>query len=173
MRRLARRARTTTLLGAAIAMAVIASRGEAASPEPDPAEVARSLVEHYVLPRHRALAEATAGFETAVQGFCEAPGPERLRLIESAFHASVDAWLGVEPLQFGPIELLMRGPRMYFWPDPTDRTARDVAEFVAAGEAAGLEGARFQVAPVSLQGMPAAENVAFLPVASASKLLSS
>lgn len=163
MHQRARRSRPIGFLAGAV-LAVAAMTGSPvgfAEAAPDPIAVAQSLVEHYVLPRHHALAAATAELEATAQAFCKSPDEAKLKRLVSAFHASVDAWLGVEPLQFGPIALLMRGPRMYFWPDPTGRTARDVAEFVAAGVAADLEGARFQAAPVSLQGLPAAENLLF------------
>lgn len=144
-----------------LAVAAAAGPARSADATADPAAVTRSLVERYVLPRHRVLADATAAFETAAAEFCRSPDEPRLASAESAFHAAADAWLAVEPLRFGPVELLMRGPRMYFWPDPTGRVAQDVAEFVAAGDETALAEDSFQAAPVSLQGLPAAEILLF------------
>ena len=158
---------------APFAVAVIAGSGAPAwsdDASADPAAVANALVEHYVLPGHRALAEATAAFETAAADFCRSPGESGLAATQSAFHAAADAWLAVEPLHFGPMELLMRSPRMYFWPDPTGRVAQDVAEFVAEGDATVLAENRFQAAPVSLQGLPAAEVLMFDEASRASLL---
>lgn len=132
-----------------------------AEPAAEPAAVDAALVEHHVIPRHRALAAAARRFDTAASAFCTAPATETLASVENAFHETADAWMGVQHIQFGPVELLMRAPRLYFWPDPSGRVARDVAEFVAAGEAGALEGAQFAAVPVSLQGLPAAEIVIF------------
>jgi hypothetical protein len=127
----------------------------------DPAAVTAALVAHHVIPRHRALADAAAAFNAAADAFCQAPGAETLAGAEAAFNDTADAWMGVQHIEFGPIELLMRSPRLYFWPDPTGRAAQDVKEFVAAGDAAKLDPEHFAAAPVSLQGLPAAEAVLF------------
>ncbi len=145
------------LCGASMMLGVPAASGAA----PDPAAVAKSLVENYVLPRHRELAAATASFEAAAREFCAAPDEARLAALDAAFNGSADAWLAIESLQFGPIELLMRSPRMYFWPDPTGRAAQDVAEFVATGDPAQLGPEAFTGVTVSLQGLPAAEVALF------------
>lgn len=135
--------------------------GAPAASAQDPAAVAQSLVQTYVLPKHQALADATASFETAARDFCAAPDEPRLTALDAAFNDSADAWLAIESLQFGPIELLMRSPRMYFWPDPTGRAAQDVAEFVATGDMAQLAPEAFAGVTVSLQGLPAAEVALF------------
>lgn len=153
-------------LGVVLAVAVLAAGPDgrmAAAQEtpPDPAAVAAALVAHHVIPRHRALADAAAAFDAAAGALCQAPGAETLAGAEAAFNDTADAWMGVQHIQFGPIELLMRGPRLYFWPDPTDRAAQDVKEFVAAGDTGKLDPEHFAAVPVSLQGLPAAEVLLF------------
>ena len=149
-------------LAVAVLVAALDGRRAAADETPaDPAAVAAALVAHHVIPRHRALADAAAAFDAAAGAFCQAPGTETLAGAEAAFNDTADAWMGVQHIDFGPIELLMRSPRLYFWPDPTGRAAQDVKEFVAAGDAAKLEPEHFAAAPVSLQGLPAAEAVLF------------
>lgn len=150
------------LLAVAALAAALDGRTVAADETPaDPAAVAAALVAHHVIPRHRALADAAAAFDAAAGAFCEKPGAETLAGAEAAFNDIADAWMGVQHIEFGPIELLMRSPRLYFWPDPTGRAAQDVKEFIAAGDAAKLDPEHFAAAPVSLQGLPAAEAVLF------------
>lgn len=158
MRRWAKLALFALVLGSA-SFAGPATRAEEAAAAP--AVVDAALVEHHVIPRYRTLAAAARGFDTAASAFCAAPATESLASVENAFHEVADAWMGVQHIQFGPIELLMRAPRLYFWPDPGGRVARDVLEFVAAGDSGALEGTQFAAVPVSLQGLPAAEIVIF------------
>jgi len=100
------------MMGVACGATLMLGVPDVTAVEADPAGVARSLVDNYVLPRHQALAEATARFEEATRAFCTAPDEVGLAAVDAGFSDSVDAWLAVEPLQFGPIELLMRSPRM-------------------------------------------------------------
>ncbi len=133
----------------------------AASAPPDPGAIAATLVNLDLVPRHRALAQATRDLAAAATRFCDRPDAIGLDRVTAAYNAAADAWIGVEPVGFGPIELRMRSPRLYFWPDPTGRAERDVGEFLTTGDTAILEPLQFAGQTVSLQGLPAAEAVLY------------
>jgi predicted lipoprotein len=159
-----RKMRTTLFFGLVLvagAVSILPRAGVAADAAPDPAAVSAALLADHVIPRYQALADATGTLDTAAAAFCAAPDAARLGAVETAYNDAADAWMGVQHIQFGPIELLMRSPRLYFWPDPTGRAARDVTEFAAMGDPAELAPDKFRAVTVSLQGLPAAEALLY------------
>ena len=67
------------------------------------------------------------------------------------------AWMEVEHLRFGPIETLMRGHRLYFWPQARGKVAAAVRRLIAAGDKAAVRPSRISQANVAIQGLLAAE----------------
>ncbi len=156
-----RRILSLGLVAALLAATGLSRAGDAADAGADPAAVSAALLADHVMPRYQALADATTTLDDAAAAFCAAPDAAMLGAVEGAYNDAADAWMGVQHIQFGPIELLMRSPRLYFWPDPSARAAQDVAEFAAVGDPAELAPGKFSAVPVSLQGLPAAEAVLY------------
>ena len=100
----------------------------------DYARVNAALVEAHALPRYERLATATDAFATAAEAFCAAPGDAGRASVRARFHDTMDAWMGVQHLRFGPMDFFMRGYRFYFWPQARGKVAEAVAGLVAAGE---------------------------------------
>ena len=144
----------------AVAMPAAAAPGEV----PDDAyrALAADLVRHHVVPGYRALATATAGLADAATAACAEPtraaADGRLR---AAFDAATDAWMGVQHLRFGPVELFMRGYRIQFWPRGQGKVDDAVAEALAALAPGVPSPDRFREASVAVQGLPAAEYLIF------------
>jgi len=120
-----------------------------------------SLVEHHVLPRYETLAAASAALAEAADGMCSAPAGAGLAGVRQGFHQTMDAWMGVQHLRFGPVELFMRGYRFYFWPEARGRVAGAVDELLAAGDAAALAPERLRETSVAAQGLPAVEYLLY------------
>lgn len=125
------------------------------------ARVNAALVENHVLPRYRRLVEETGALDDAVAGFCADPDPAGLEAVRARYHDTMDAWMAVRHLSFGPVELLMRGYRFYFWPEARGKIGSTVAELLAADDAAALTPDRFRRASVAVQGLPAAEYLLY------------
>ncbi|TGN53728.1 signal peptidase [Paracoccus liaowanqingii] len=75
------------------------------------ADVAAAVQDH-ILPRHANFAAATAGLAQATGDNCT---PDR---VGPAYQAAYDAWMGVQHIRLGPIEIDGRGLAIAFWPDP-------------------------------------------------------
>ena len=69
----------------------------------------------------------------------------------------MSAWMGIEHVRFGPIEVLMRGHRFYFWPQARTKVTAAVRKVIAAGDEAAVRPARLAKANVAIQGYLAAE----------------
>ena len=125
------------------------------------APVNAGLLENHVFPRYQQLAKATGTFDDAASAFCAAPDPAGFQAVRLRYHDAMDAWMDVRHLSFGPVELLMRGYRFYFWPEARGKIGGAVKELLAAGDAEALRPDRFARASVAAQGLPAAEYLLY------------
>ena len=123
----------------------------------DYARVNAALVETHALPRYARLAMATGAFAAEAEAFCAGPSDDGRARLRERFHEAMDAWMGVQHLRFGPVDLFMRGYRFYFWPQARGKVADAVADIVTAGEDGTVLTARIERANVAVQGLLAAE----------------
>ncbi len=126
----------------------------------EPAAYARvnaALVETHVLPRYARLSAATEAFAVAARDFCASGGETGRARAQARFHDAMGAWMGVQHLRVGPVELFMRGYRFYFWPQARGKVAQAVREAITAGGDAALLPPRIDQANVAVQGLLAAE----------------
>lgn len=129
-------------------------------PEDAYARVNAALVETHVAPRYERLAAMTADLSQAADDHCaDDPGAD-LAAVRARFHDAMDAWMGVQHLRFGPVELFMRSFRLYFWPEARGKAAEAVREMLAAGESV-FAPERFREASVAVQGLPAVEHLLY------------
>ncbi|MGH6947594.1 MAG: imelysin family protein [Kiloniellales bacterium] len=149
--------RTTMIaLALAVAFAAVAS-GQDKIPAEAYRHVNEALVANHVVPRYQALAAATGALETAADSFCAAPEKAKLEGLRARFHETMDAWMAVQHLRFGPVELFMRAQRLYFWPEARGRIEDAVRQIVAAADSTALSPDQFRRASVAAQGLPAIE----------------
>ena len=152
---------TRVILSATLMLLVLASAAPASSQQAlAPADYARvnaALVESHALPGYRKLAAATEAFATASEAFCAEASDAGLAQLRARFHDTMDAWMGVQHLRFGPVESFNRAHRFYFWPQARAKVADAVAEIVAEREDAAALAARIESANVAVQGLLAAE----------------
>ena len=127
----------------------------------DYARVNAALVETHALPRYARLAMATGAFAAEAEAFCAGPSDDGHARLRERFHDALDAWMGVQHLRFGPVDLFMRGYRFYFWPQARNKVGDAVAELVADGEDNAALAARIARANVAVQGLLAAEVLVF------------
>lgn len=164
MLRVARRALAAALL-CAVSGAPALAQGEEEGGDRIAADayqrVNESLVTHHVLPRYRRLAEAAAHFHEGVAASCASRDPGALAGARAGYHRTMDAWMAMQHLPFGPLEQQMRTQRLYFWPQARGKVGEAVAGLLAGTDAALLSPPRFSGASVAVQGLPAAEHLLF------------
>ena len=136
--------------------ATVATRAQGIAPA-DYARINAALVETHALPRYERLATATGAFAAEAEAFCAGPSGDGHARLRERFHEAMDAWMGVQHLRFGPVDLLMRGYRFYFWPQARGKVAEAIADIVAAGEDDTALAARIGRANVAVQGLLAVE----------------
>ncbi len=121
----------------------------------DYARVNRALTDGVALPGYRRLAEAAGRFEKAAAGHCTSPRTVDLAAVKHAYGTLMDAWMLVQPINFGPIELFMRNFRIHFWPSGSGRVEKALTETLSAKSPLSAEALRR--ASIAVQGIPAAE----------------
>ena len=133
----------------------------AAVEEANYARVNASLAAHHIAPRYWRLATAAKAFDRTVTELCRAAPPRDLAPARAAFNGAMDAWMDIEHIHHGPVELFMRKFRIHYWPDKGSRGARQIRQLLARKDAAVLSPDDFRAASVAVQGLPTAERLLF------------
>ena len=158
----ARRRRWTVLLAVPLACGCgVGASASAAAAEADFARVNESLALGHAAERYRRLSGAAADFGAAARASCDAPPPRELDGAAAAWRAAMDAWMSVEHVHHGPIELHMRRFRLHFWPDRRGRGGRQIQALLSGPDAARASPETLRSASVAVQGFPAAERLLF------------
>jgi predicted lipoprotein len=130
----------------------------AGAADPDYRALTAAAVNNHILPRYKALAEATTQFESAARGYC-AGDRRNMMQIRQAWLTMMVAWEGVQHVRFGPIDLFNRQQRFAFWPDPRNVAGRQMADVLNARDPAVLTPDRLVTGSVAVQGLNAAERI--------------
>jgi len=119
------------------------------------------LVADHVLPRYHALAEATNSLVRGAAAFCDDPVEAALDNLRDVYHVTMDAWMGVQHIRFGPVQYLSRYDRFAFWPDNRNTTGRHLGTLLDSGGAGALEAEAFARGSVAVQGFTALERLLY------------
>lgn len=161
---------STTLLAAALASVTGYSSLVLAAPEPSTwAELNQSIIHSHVMPRYEQLGTNSLKLSEATQDLCSVDTPaaqkaDRLTAAQDAYRNAMDAWQGIQHIQFGPITLLMRNFSLEYWPDKKNTGARQLRQALTMPEPA-YDTEFFHAASVSIKGFPALERLLFAPSA--------
>jgi len=154
-------ARMLKVLPLAATMFAAPATGARAAVGPDDyQQLNAAIVEDYVIPRYEALAEEAASLELALDAAC-ADGRAEPAEAGAAFNATMDAWMAVQHLRFGPSELFLRAERLEFWPDKRGVVRRHLAQMLSDRDGHALESESFANGSVAVQGFPALERLLY------------
>lgn len=145
------------LIGALGLMAV-ATQSHAASPsEAQYASFNKDQVDRVILPDYEALSKTTQTLDTVTQAYCQ--GEDNDADIRSAFDATLDAWMQVEHIRFGPAQYELRNARMLAWPDKHGTNGRQLRKWLSQKPSDKLPQEIFQQQSIAVQGIPALERL--------------
>lgn len=123
----------------------------------------RGIVGGHVVPGYEALAVSTEALRRDGTAFCETPDETSLEVLRGSYHRAMDDWMAIQHIRFGPVETLMRGFRIQFWPDKSNALGKQLNKLLAERDREALEPRRFRRASAALQGLPALERLLFDP----------
>ncbi len=130
----------------------------AASPWPT---VNRAVVNEHIVPRYQHLVEVTAELEKHSRKFCAAPDENGLADLRAEFQRTMDAWMAIQHVRFGPVELYLRYNRFQLWPDKHNTAERQLSKTLTEQDVSQLADDKFPYASVALQGLSAYERLLF------------
>ena len=118
-----------------------------------------AIVESYVLPGYRTLADEAADLASTAAKECS---PDSSNLI-AAYHNAFDAWIDVSHLRFGPSERDDDAFALAFWPDPRGSTPKALASLIRGKDVAVSNPAEFATVSIAARGFYALEFLLFDP----------
>jgi predicted lipoprotein len=119
------------------------------------------LVAAQVVPGYEAFALTTAEQAAALERLCSEPGAERLAAARQAFHAAMDAWMAIQHVTWGPVQVAFRRERIYFWPERPGVVDRALADLLARRDPGILEPGALGRQSAAVQGLTALERLLF------------
>lgn len=114
------------------------------------------VLDAHVQPRYAALASATSKLAETLQAACNGD-KSKIASARKDFEAVVRAWAEVGYMRFGPMSVLGRPERFFFWPDPRGVVNRQLARLTAKRDPDVLDPKVLADKSVAVQGLPALE----------------
>lgn len=120
-----------------------------------------SLLENHILPGYVNLAEESELFDQLVISFCIGSDTSNLDDLKEQYHNLIEAWMRIQHIQFGPIELFLRYQRFYFWPQAQGKVADAIQEVIERNDESVFLPENFSQVNVGIQGLLATEALLF------------
>jgi len=146
------------VLGLLIATGLASQVLAAPSAEQWQAFAAERLKDH-VVPGYQALETAATALDTQAKSFCVKPDVAGLAATKQAFAQALQAWQGIQHIQYGPVTLLMRNYSLQYWPDKKNLGGRQLNSLLSKEQQ--LDDAFWQSASVAVKGFPALEKLLY------------
>ena len=152
----------STLITALLPVTALLSQASLAAPTADQWQAINvQLSQHYVQPRYQELANASQQLANATSTLCSKNNKRSLQESRDAFHQTMDAWQGIQHVQFGPVEFLMRNFSLQFWPDKKNLTSKQLNTLLSEENPDNLTPDYFRGASIAVKGLPALERLLF------------
>nr|WP_067289117.1 imelysin family protein [Marinobacterium profundum] len=118
-----------------------------------------STISGHIQPRYQQLALQSQTLADTTAHWCETRSSDDFNQVQQAFENSLQAWQGIQHMQFGPVQLLMRNYGIQFWPDRKGIIGRQLNEALQRPEPGNYDADFFHHASVSIKGFPALERL--------------
>ena len=120
-----------------------------------------TVVDDHLVPRYQTLMQASDALHQETRRFCTAPDAAGLEVIQQDFRDTMDAWMGIQHIRFGPAELFLRHHRFQYWPDKHNTGSKQLRKLLASEDMAVLSEDRFRETSVAVQGLSTLERLLF------------
>ncbi|MGB0733706.1 MAG: imelysin family protein, partial [Pontibacterium sp.] len=121
----------------------------------------KATLEHHVIPRYALLKSASSNLSSRAKAYCADQAPATKAALEQAFVQTLNAWQGIQHVNFGPVENNMYNFSMQYWPDKKNLTSKHLNALLTAQDPETLEPDYFRGASVTVKGLPALERLIF------------
>ena len=121
----------------------------------------KAAVREHIIPRYQQLTDSSAQLSASIAQFCQQPNTSALADTRQQFHNTMAAWQGIQHVQFGPVEILMRNFSLQFWPDKKNLTSKQLNTLLSEENPYNLTPDYFRGASIAVKGLPALERLLF------------
>lgn len=135
-----------------------------AQPNPKAAQAARAVlavVDRFVIPSYRALAQAADAQEKAWTAFAANRAAGDVQSLRAAYSAACDAWARAQLIKTGPLSLFLRYERFAYWPEARNVTQRMLDALIVSNDPKELAPAALVRDSVAAQGLTALERLLY------------
>ncbi len=120
------------------------------------------IINQHIIPRYQQLQVSSQQLLQQSQAMCESPSEASLEKTRQAYQKTMDAWIGVQHLRFGPVELFDRYHRYQLWPDKHNTGNKQLRKLLAKADPELLTiEYNFNRTSVAVQGLSAVEKLLF------------
>lgn len=140
---------------------VLAAAAAPARPNPKAAQAALAVVDQFVIPAYRRLAQAADAQEKAWTDFAAKRDAGDFQALRAAYHAAADAWANAQIVKTGPITLFLRYERFAYWPEARNAIQRALDQLLASGNPKDLAPESLVSNSVAGQGLTALERLLY------------
>ena len=120
-----------------------------------------AVTDDLVIPAYQELESRSVALITASANFCSALSDSNLNALKNAYQQTMNAWQGVQHIQFGPITYFNWNFRLQYWPDERGATGRQLDALIASQDDAILTSDIFARQSIGVQGLPALEIILY------------
>ncbi len=125
------------------------------------AKTVLAVVDQFIIPAYRALAQATDAQEKAWTVFATKRESSDLEPLYVAYNAACDAWANVQIVKTGPTSLFLRTERFAYWPEARNVTQRTLDALIASNDPKELAPDKLARDSVAAQGLTALERLLY------------
>lgn len=139
----------------------------AANAPPRPAPLAASaqatlaVVDEFVVPAYRRLADAAKRNEAGWEAFARERERSNFAMLRAGYNLVADAWAMAQIVKMGPASLFLRYERFAYWPEARNATGRALDALLASRDAKDLTPETLATNSVAGQGLTALERILY------------
>ncbi|PPC75443.1 hypothetical protein C4K68_20565 [Pokkaliibacter plantistimulans] len=123
-------------------------------------QLAMDIGHQLIQPAYQQLAETTDHLSHDAEAYCQTAGSS-LEAVQRSYRDSLNDWMRVQAINWGPAEKYNRNPSMYFWPDKKNISSRQLNTLINNADPAVLDPAAFSQASIAVSGLSAIERLLF------------
>ncbi|MCG8382961.1 MAG: imelysin family protein [Gammaproteobacteria bacterium] len=129
--------------------------------EPNWKSLNQAVIDQHILPRYQQLQTDTQALAQATTLFCTQHTRSTFDQLKATYQHTMDSWMAIQHIRFGPVEASLRYYRYQIWPDKHNTGTKQLQRLLKSEDLKRLEPKQFAQSSVAVQGLTALERLLF------------